>query len=112
MKSKRIIINLDNNIIKVNVYNNIKILIIAITKEVLISIIVYNSKRKIISIYFNIVVLRTRFKKIFKLLNNRDLLFKLKTLNKLLIYIYIIDYKILKIFVRNNSNKFITLSRR
>ena len=48
----------------------------------------------------------------FNLSNNRDLLFELQTLNVLLIYVYIINYEVFKIFIRNNSNKFITLSRK
>ena len=77
IKSKRIIINLDNDIIKVNVYNNIKIFIVVIIRRSSISIIVYNSKRVIILAYFNIIVLITKLENVLKLSNDRDLLFEL-----------------------------------
>ena len=62
-----------------------------------------------ILVYFNVIISITKIEKIFNLLNNRDLLFKLKTLDTLFVYAYIIDYNILKIFVRHNLNKLITL---
>ena len=77
IKSKRIIINLNNDIIKVNIYNNIEVSIVAIIKRSFISAIVYNSKRVIILAYFNVVVLITKLEKVLKLLNDRDLLFEL-----------------------------------
>ena len=107
IKSKRIIINLENNVIEIDVYNNIEILIVAIIRESSIKITIYSNKRITIFVYFNVVILIT---KIVNLSNNRDLLFKLKTLDTLFVYAYIINYNILKIFIRNNSNKFITLS--
>ena len=64
MKSKRIIINLNNDIIKVNVYNNIEISIVAIIRESFISAIIYSSKRIIILAYFNVAILITRLEKI------------------------------------------------
>ena len=70
---------------KINVYNNIEILIVAIIRESPINITIYSSKRITILAYFNVIVLITRLEKILKLLNNRDLLFKLKTLNTLFI---------------------------
>ena len=112
IKSKRIIINLKNNIIKIDVYNNSKILIVAIIRESFINITIYSNKRIIILICFNIVILIIKIEKILSLLNNRDLLFKLKTLYTLFIYAYIINYNILKIFIRDNLNKLITLLRR
>ena len=87
-------------------------LIIAIIRESSINITIYSSKRITILAYFNVIILIIESRKILNLSNNRDLLFKLKTLNTLSIYAYIVNYNVLKIFVRNNFNKLITLLRR
>ena len=112
IKSKRIIIDLENNIIKVDIYNNIEVLIIVVTKELSISATIYSNKRVTILVYFNVVMLITKLEKTLKLSNDRDPLFKSKTLDTLSIYVYIINYNVLKIFVRNDFNKLITLLRR
>ena len=39
-----------------------------------------------------------------KLLINRDLIFELKQLNILTLLIYIIDYNLLRVIIRNNFN--------
>ena len=77
MKSKRIIINFNNDIIKVNVYNNIEIFIVAILRGSFINIIIYSIKRVIILAYFNVIILIIKSKRVLKLSNDRDLLFKL-----------------------------------
>ena len=67
----------------------------------------------IIFFYFNILIFIFNFKRQFlKLLNNYNYIFKFKKFNILSIYIYIINYNILKVFVRNNINYIINLSRK
>ena len=48
----------------------------------------------------------------FNLLNNREFLFKLYKFNTLFVYTYIVNYNILKVFVKNNINRIIKLSRK
>ncbi len=42
---------------------------------------------------------------------DRDLIFELDKLDKLLVYIYIIDYNISHVFIRNNIDKEIKLPK-
>ena len=65
-----------------------------------------------ISIYTNIVVLIRRPKNKLELPDNRDLIFEPNILNTLLVYIYIIDYNISKVFIRNDTNRPIILLRK
>ena len=81
-------------------------------KDVSINRTIYSSKRVIISAQSNVVILISKSRKALNLLNNRDLLFESQILNVLLMYVYIVNYEVSKIFVRNNSNKFITLSQK
>ena len=46
------------------------------------------------------------------LLNDREFLFKLHRLNILSVYIYIVNYKIFEVFVRNDIDYAIKLPRR
>ena len=112
IKLERIIVDLENNVIKIDIYDNIKISIVIITKESSINITIYSNKRITILTYFNVAILVIELEKTLHLSNNRDLLFKLKTLDTLSIYAYIVNYNVLKIFVRNDFNKLITLLRR
>ena len=67
----------------------------------------------IILLYSNIAVLIVNSKsRKFNLLNDREFLFKLYKFNTLFIYIYIVNYNIFKIFVRNDINYIIKLPRR
>ena len=66
-----------------------------------------------ISSHFNITIFVFDFKcRFFKLLYNRDFLFESQKLDTLLIYVYIVNYNMLKIFIRNNINYIISLSRK
>ena len=49
---------------------------------------------------------------IFQIINDRDFLFELQKVNILSIYAHIIDHNILKIFVKNNIDHIINLSRK
>ena len=83
-----------------------------VIKDVFINRTIYSNKRVIISTQLNVIILISRSRKALDLSNDRDLLFKSQTLNALLIYAHIVNHKVFKIFVRNNSNKLITLSRK
>ena len=83
-----------------------------VIKDVFISWTIYSSKRVIISTQLNVIISISRSRKALDLSNNRDLLFESQTLNALLIYAYIVNHEVFKIFVCNNLNKLITLSRK
>lgn len=77
IKFKNIILDLEYNIIKIDVYQNYEIFIIITTQKSRINIIIYNKKRIIIFSHLNVVVLMFKFNKTrLMLLKNRDLLFK------------------------------------
>ena len=64
---------------------------------------IYSKKAIIITPYINRKVLITRpYYQVLNLLYNREFLFKLEKLNKLLAYIYIVDYNISYIIIYNN----------
>ena len=66
-----------------------------------------------ISSHFNITISIIDFKyRFFKLSNDRDFLFESQKFDILLIYAYIVDHSIIKIFVKNNINYVISLSRK
>lgn len=76
IKLKIIIINFSRDIIKIDIYKNLKIFIIIITRDFSINIIIYNNKKIIIFLYFNIIILVIESRKKLFLLENRDFIFK------------------------------------
>ena len=77
IKLEDIIINLKNNVIKINIYRGLEIFIIISTREeswILATI--YNNKKIIISLYINMIILISRPKNYLKLFKDRDLVFK------------------------------------
>ena len=67
----------------------------------------------IIPSHFNMAIFIIGFKsRFFKLLCDRDFLFASQKFDILLIYAYIVDHNMLKIFVKNDINYVISLSRK
>ena len=111
IKPEGITIDLGKDIIKVSTCDDMEIPINIITKGPYINATVFSSKRITIPAYTNIVVLVTGPKKRLCLPDNRDLIFKPKTLDTLSVYAYIVDYNISKVFIRNDTDRLITLLR-
>lgn len=112
MKPERMMVDLGNNVMKVGACDDIEVPIVAVARGASISATIYSSKRITISAHFNVAVPVTRSEKALDLSDDRDLLFESKTLNTLSVYAYIVNHNVSKIFVRNNSNKPITLPRK
>ena len=80
-------------------------------KESRINAIIYSSKRTIISLYYNVIILVSESRKqILNLSYNRNFLYEPQTLNTLLLYAYIVDYILISIFMRNDLDRLIVLS--
>lgn len=63
--------------------------------------------------HFNVIIFIIDFKyRSFKLSNNRDFLFESQKFDILSIYAYIVDYNMLKIFIKNNIDYIMSLSRK
>lgn len=112
MKPERIVIDLGNDLMKVGAYQDIEVPIVAVAKGAPINRTVYSSRRVTISAQSNVVVSISGSGKTLNLSNDRDLLFEPQILDALLVYAYIVDHEVSKIFVRNDSNKPITLPRK
>ena len=115
IKSKDIILDIKKNIIIIDSYKNIQIFFIFINHRPQIQATIFNNNKTkmIISSHFNIIVSVIDLKcKSLKLLYNRDFLFESQKLDTLLVYIYIINHSISKVFVKNNINHIISLSRK
>ena len=66
-----------------------------------------------ISSHFNMITFIIDFKcRFLKLLKDRDFLFESQKLDILLVYAYIVNYNISKVFIKNNINYIINLSRK
>ena len=77
IKPKIITIDLENKIIRIDIYKELEIFIIVFNREESrTSIIIYNNKKIVISSYINIVVLISRLKNRLKLSKNRNFIFK------------------------------------
>ena len=77
MKSKDIVIDLQNNVIKIDTYQSLEVSIVIINKESYINIIIYSSKRTIISLYYNVVISVSESRKqILDLSYNRNFLYE------------------------------------
>ena len=56
IKSKDIVIDLQNNVMKIDTYQSLEVLIVVTNKESYINTIIYSSKRTIISLYYNVII--------------------------------------------------------
>ena len=111
MKLEAIIVDLSQNLIKIDAYKDLEVSIVIITRDFSINVIVYNNKKITIFLYYNVVISITKPRKKLSLSKNRDFIFKSQTLNYLFAYAHIVNYTVSAIFVRNNSKKLIILLR-
>ena len=115
MKSKSMILDIKKNVIIIELYKNIQIFFIFINHRSLTRVTIFNNnKMKItISSHFNITISIVDLKcRSFKLSNNRDFLFESQKLDTLSVYIHIVDHSISKVFVKNDINYIMSLSRK
>ena len=115
MKSKGMILDIEKNIMIIELYKNIQISFIFINQRSSIRVMIFNNNQKRLTIFshFNVAIFVTDLKnRSFKLLNDRDFLFKSQKLDILLIYAHIVDYNILKIFIKNDIDYVMSLSRK
>ena len=112
MKPERIVVDLGNDFMKVGACQDIEVPIVAVAKGAPISRTVYSSKRVIIPAQSNVAVPISGSGKALDLPDDRDLLFESQTLDALSVYAHIVDHEVFKVFVRNGSDKLITLPRK
>ena len=113
IKLKDIVLNLKHDIIRIDAYQNHEVPIIIIIGGSRINVIIYNKKRINILSYSNVVVPMIGFSKTRLMLSkDRDFLFESQTLNTFSAYAHIIDHILSTVFVRNDIDELITLSRR
>ena len=95
---------------KISIYQSLEVSIVITNKESYINTIIYSSKRTIILLYYNVVILVSESRKqILNLFYNRNFLYESQTLNILLLYTYIVNYILILIFMRNDLDRSIVL---
>ena len=115
IKPKNMILDIKKDVIIIDSYKNIQISFIFINHRSLIRVTIFNNNKTkmMISSHFNMTVSITGPKcRPLKLLYNRDFLFESQKLDILLIYAHIVDYNISKVFVKNDIDHIISLSRK
>ena len=77
MKSKGIVIDLQNNVIKIGICQSLEVSIVVTNKESRINAIIYSSKRTMISLYCNVAILVSGLRKqMLDLFYNRNFLYE------------------------------------
>ena len=110
LKLEDIMLDLPRDVLIINFYDNLEISILIYIKFIKVDIIIFSKTRKIIVSYIDMKIsIYARRKLLRDLSANRDFIFELLQYNSLSC---IIDYIILNIFVRNNFDHSIVLSRR
>ena len=115
MKSKGMILDIEKNVIIIDLCKNIQILFIFINHRSQIRVTIFNNNKTkmIIPSHFNMTVSVVDLKcRSLKLLCDRDFLFESQKLDTLSIYVHIINHNMLKVFVRNDINYVMSLSRK
>lgn len=112
MKLKNIIVDLSRDIMKINICENLEIFIVVIVRDSRTNAIVYNNKRITIPSHSNVTILVIESRKKLFLPENRDFIFEFQILQSFSAYIHVVDYTISTIFVKNDSKKSITLSKK
>ena len=115
MKSEGMILDIEKNVMIIGLCKNIQIFFIFVSHRPQIRVTIFsdNKTKMIIPPHFNMAVSVAGLKcRSLKLLCDRDFLFESQKLDTLLVYIYIVNHNMLKIFVRNDINHVISLSRK
>ncbi len=112
IKLEGIMIDLQRDIIRIGAYRGLEVPIIVASRGSRTTAIIYSSKKLIIPPYLNIAVLVIGPKKRLQLPKDRDFIFEPQTLDTLSAYVYIVDYTVSSVFVRNDTDKPVTLPRR
>ena len=109
------ILDIKKDVIIIDSYKDIQISFIFINHRPQTRATIFNNNQKkiIISLHFNMTVLISDFKcRSLKLSYDRDFLFESQKLDTLSIYIHIVNHNISKVFIKNNINYTISLSRK
>ena len=104
-------INIKCETIIINVCENMIVLISTKIKDQTVHASVFNKKRVVVLTHIIMLIDVVSVNVKLNLLCDRNFMFKSKTLNKLSVYIHIIDVNIINVFVQNDFNQFIILSR-
>ena len=115
IKSKDMILDIKKDVIIIELYKNIQIFFIFVNHRSLTRITIFNNNKTKMTIpsHFNIIISIIDLKcRSLKLSSDRDFLFESQKLDTLSIYAHIVDYNISKVFVRNDINYIINLSRK
>ena len=115
IKPKDIILDIKKNVIIIDLCKNIQFFFIFINHRSLTRVTIFNNNKTkmTISSHFNMIISIIDLKcRSFKLSNNRDFFFKSQKLDILSIYADIVDHNISKVFVKNDINHVMSLSRK
>ena len=114
MKPEGIIVDLQNDVMRIGSCQNLEVPIVVTSKGTRINATIYSSKRIVIPLYTNMAVpIRSAATdRQLDLPQDRDFIFKPQTLDSLSTYTHVIDHTITKVFVRNDSDRTITLPRK
>ena len=115
IKLERIVLDIEKDIIIIESYRDIKVSITSSSykSQIRASIFSNNVRKMIILSYFNVVVsiFKSR-RRALKLLKDRNFIFEPQKLDILLVYVYIVDRNISEVFIRNDIDRSITLTRK
>ena len=113
MKPKGIIVDLQNDVMKIGSCQDLEVPIVVASKGSRTNATIYSSKRMIIPPHSNVAVpIRGPSKQLLDLPQDRDFIFEPQTLDSLSAYAHIVDHTMSKVFVRNDSDRPITLPRK
>ena len=112
MKPKGIVIDLGINIMKIGACKDLLIPINITSKDARVNTTIFSRKGIVLSPFTNVPVPITGAKRPLSLPTDRDFIFEPYTHDTLLVYTHIVDYNISEVFIRNDTNYEITLSRR
>ena len=112
MKPKGIVIDLGMNIMKIGACKDLLIPIDVTSKGARVNTTIFSRKDIVLLLYTNILVLVIGAKRPLSLPIDRDFIFEPNILNTLLVYIYVVNYNMSEVFIRNNTDYEITLPRR
>ena len=112
MKPEGIILDLQNDMMKVGSCQNLEVPIVVASKGPRTNATIFSNKRMVIPPHSNVAVPIRGPGKQLDLPQDRDFLFEPQTLDQLSAYAHVVDHTMSKVFVRNDSDRPIVLPRK
>ncbi len=112
MKPEGMMIDLQRDIMRIGACRGLEVPIVVASRGSRTTATIYSSKKLIIPPHSNMAVPVTGPKKRLQLPKDRDFIFEPQTLDTLSAYAHIVDHTVSSVFVRNDTDKPVTLPRR